>query len=78
MEPKFVLMFCSTNLFEEPVKMYQVKGHHTRAAKAERIDIAEYLNRQLPEECQLCAISADGVIGRIVSIVLITWFVLLI
>ncbi|KAL5004679.1 hypothetical protein ScPMuIL_018135 [Solemya velum] len=63
-EPMQCLTFCSTNLFEEPIK---VPGMHTRrcprATKCERMDIGNFIKRALPKHCSYLAISADGVVG---------------
>lgn len=63
-EPAFFIGFCSTSLFEEPLKVpstHMTRFH--RMAKCMRIDIGSFLKQMLPHLCNFLSVSADGIIG---------------
>lgn len=63
-EPAFFLGFCSTVLFEEPLKVPSTDvTRYPRRAKCMRVDIGPFLKEMLPDACNFLAVSADGVIG---------------
>lgn len=66
-EPDHVIMFCTTNLYEKPIKV-PLSGttmRRPRAAKCEIVEIDDFLKKSLPPKCQLRAMSADGIVGKI-------------